>query len=300
MPAPVPVLAPVSREAPKGSEAPKGGEALGDGEPVRGPAMPDRDRLEDAFAAALLDPGRQRPQGVKGPGAKRADKRFDVYRNNVVSSLVGVLADIYPAVHRIVGDGFFRAMARLHVDEEPPRSRLMHEYGAGFPAFLERFEPARAMPYLPDVARIERAWLDAYHAADAGLLDAQALSEVPPEELAETRFIAHPAMRVLRSAHAANTIFAANRAQGDVGPIDASLPEDTLITRPRYEVDARALPPGAAAFLSALRDGVPLGEAAALGAADAEARGGAFDLPANIGGMIASGAFTGLRRPDAP
>ena len=36
-----------------------------------------------------------------------------------------------------------------------------------FPNFLETFEPAQRAPFLPDVARIEWAWRQAYHAADA-------------------------------------------------------------------------------------------------------------------------------------
>jgi hypothetical protein len=34
------------------------------------------------------------------------------------------------------------------------------------------------MPWLADTARIERAWLDAYHAADLPVLAAEALAEI--------------------------------------------------------------------------------------------------------------------------
>lgn len=43
-----------------------------------------------------------------------------------------------------------------------------------FPDFIERYEHAQSMPWLADVARIERAWLDAYHAADTEALSAEA------------------------------------------------------------------------------------------------------------------------------
>ena len=58
-------------------------------------------------------------------------------------------------------------MARFHVRATPPTSPLLFEYGRDFPDFIERYEHAQSMPWLADVARIERAWLDAYHAADA-------------------------------------------------------------------------------------------------------------------------------------
>ena len=90
-----------------------------------------------------------------------------MYRNNVTVSLIDALAAVYPAVQRITGVDFFRAMARFHVRATPPTSPLLFEYGRDFPAFIEGYEYAQAMPWLADTARIERAWLDAYHAADA-------------------------------------------------------------------------------------------------------------------------------------
>lgn len=244
-----------------------------------------------AFSPALLDPERPAPGCVAGPNGKAAAKRFNVHRNNVTVSLIRALADIYPATQRIVGVESFRAMARIHVREKPPRSPLLFEYGRGFPDFIERFEPARPMPWLADVARIERAWLDAYHAADTGPLTAQALAAIPPERLAETTFTPHPAAQILRSRFPAVTIFAANRSQDEVGRIETAEPEDALVTRPELEVTVRRLPPGGAAFLAALLDGAPL--AAAAGAAVEETA--AFDLPANIGGMLEAGVFVAAK-----
>src|SRR5437016_589642 len=110
-----------------------------------------------AFAPALLDPARLAPQIVTGPNGKGPGKRYDVYRNNVTVSLIDALAAIYPAVQRITGTGFFRAMARFHVRGTPPSSPLLFEYGRDFPAFIEGYEYAQDMPWLGDTARIERA-----------------------------------------------------------------------------------------------------------------------------------------------
>ena len=75
-------------------------------------------------------------------------------------------------------------MARFHVRATPPTSPLLFEYGRDFPAFIEAYEYAQAMPWLADVARIERAWLDAYHAADAAPISAETLAAIPPTRLA--------------------------------------------------------------------------------------------------------------------
>src|ERR1700677_322310 len=217
-----------------------------------------------AFSPALLHPQSETPAIVAGPCHKAAVKRYNVYRNNVTVSLIDALAAIFPATQRITGVEFFRAMARFHFRVTPPTSPLLFEYGRDFPAFIETYEYAGAMPWLADTARIERAWLDAYHAADAEPLSAGALGSFPAEHLADLSFIAHPATRIVRSRFSAVTIFAANRDDAPVGRIDASVPEAALITRPDLDVAVRHLPAGSAVFLASLIARRPLGEAAAL------------------------------------
>ncbi|YBV94507.1 DNA-binding domain-containing protein (plasmid) [Phyllobacteriaceae bacterium JZ32] len=240
------------------------------------------------FSPALLHPERAAPAAIRGPNGKAANKRYNVYRNNVTVSLIDALAAVFPATQRITGVDFFRAMGRFHVRATPPTSPLLFEYGREFPDFIGRYEYARQMPWLADVARIERAWLDAYHAADAEPLRPEALAAVPPERLADAVLVPHPATHILRSRFPAATIFAANRSDGPVGPIEATGPEDTLVTRPGLEVIVRRLPPGGAIFLAHLIEGRPLGMAAAAALEESSQ----FDLPANLAGMIGAGVFT--------
>src|ERR1700744_2945988 len=100
------------------------------------------------FATVLLDPSCETPEIVTGPAGKGAVKRYNVYRNNVTVSLIDALAQIYPAVQRITGPDFFRAMARFHVRAPPPTSPLLFEYGRAFPSFIESYEYAQAMLWL--------------------------------------------------------------------------------------------------------------------------------------------------------
>ncbi len=248
-----------------------------------------------AFAAALIDPERETPTIVAGPAGKGAVKRYNVYRNNVMVSLIDALAAVYPAVQRITGVDFFRAMARFHIRATPPTSPLLFEYGRDFPAFIAQYEHARSMPWLADTARLERAWLGAYHAEDAPPLSPEALGSVPLERLAVLVFTAHPATRIVRSPFSVATIFAANRGEGPVGRIDASVAEDALVARPDLDVVVRHLPPGGAVFLTSLMSGQSLGEAAA----SALQASPTFDIAANIAGMIEAGAFTAIAFGDA-
>lgn len=260
------------------------------------PNRPAPETGHHSFGAALLDADLPIPSGVVGPRGKAARKRFAVYRNNVTVGLVNALADIFPAVSRLVGEGFFRHMVRVYIAAEPPKSALLFEYGKGFAAFLEDFEPVAKLPYLPDVARLERAWLDAFHAADAKPLEPSVLAAIPPEYLGNLLFAPHPATRIIDSSFAAVSIFSASRANSALDQIKPLTPEAGLITRPADEVHVRILPAGAASFFKSLIAGRPLGEAAQ----EILDQHPDFDLPSAIQAMLESGAFIDCRLWNQP
>jgi hypothetical protein len=156
--------------------------------------------MNTAFAAALLDPALPCPGRLRAWNGSDATRRFSVHRNNVVGSLVDALADTFPVVQALVGTEFFGAMAAGFVRAQPPRSPLMHRYGGELPAFIEGFAPARSLPYLSDVARLEFARVQACHAADAQPLTAELAGAVLASgvDLAALRPVLHPALRWLR------------------------------------------------------------------------------------------------------
>ena len=62
--------------------------------------------LQAAFAAALVDPGLPAPQGLRRQVRLPQSRRFDVYRNNMMVSLIKALESAFPAVRRLVGSDF--------------------------------------------------------------------------------------------------------------------------------------------------------------------------------------------------
>ncbi len=250
--------------------------------------MPLAER-QSGFAAAVLDAGAPIPPGLVGPDGNPSARRFAVYRNNVIVGLSESMRITFPAVEKIVGEEFFMAMARAYVVAEPPRSPMLLEYGGGFPDFVERFPPAATLPYLADVARIECAWKEAFHAPEAAPLPAAALAAIPQERLAELRLRLHPSLRIVSSRYPALTIWRMNVEGGVPAPVDLNAGgEDALVVRPAANVEVRFVPPGGAVFIRRLGEGAPLGEAAndALAAADD------FDLSASLAGLISAGAFS--------
>ncbi|HEX4051691.1 MAG TPA: DNA-binding domain-containing protein [Steroidobacteraceae bacterium] len=260
---------------------------------LEGLRLADRQR---AFAGAVLDAALPVPAGVVDPHGRACPKRFGVYRNNVIAGLIEALQESFPALCRLVGEQYFRAMARLYAISRPPRSAVLLEYGAGFPAFIAGFEPTAALPYLAEVARIERAWLEAYHAAEAPPLDPIALAAVASECVGELRFTLHPSLRVVRCRYPALTIWRMNVADGVPGAVDLSAGgEDVLLVRPAADVEVRALPDGGARLLAALGRGRLLAEAVRI----ALPRCSPQDLALHLAGLLRSGAFTSFHHPHA-
>ncbi|MGV1838211.1 putative DNA-binding domain-containing protein [Rhizobium rhizogenes] len=243
------------------------------------------------FAAALLDTDRAVPEGLTAWTSPRPERRFGVYRNNIVAALIGALASRFPVAENIVGKDFFAAMAHEFVRLHPPRSPLLLAYGDDFADFVETFEPARDIDYLPDVIRLEAARGKAYHAGDAAPLDPVLLAAIEPERLASLVFVLHPSASILRSPFPMVTIWAMNAGEMELRPIDNWSGEDALVVRPEMTVEIHRLPAGGAVFLEVLAGRADL--ATAVEAAIATAPD--FDLSANLAGALAAGAFTTIR-----
>jgi hypothetical protein len=247
-----------------------------------------------SFAGALLDPSRPAPAATQRRDGRPVDRRFAVYRNNVAAALIGALEARYPVVRRLVGDDFFRGMAGAFVAGEKPRSPALMLYGEAFPDFVARFPPAGAIPFLADVARLESAWVEAYHAAEAETLGLNALTSIAPGVLETLRLRPHPAARLLRSAYPAASIWAAAQSADERRRPEVWAAEEALVTRPDADVFVRVLPPGGFAFAAALFSGASLGEAATIAIADD------FDPGAHLIGLIEAGAFQSVISKEFP
>ncbi|SLN73257.1 HvfC/BufC N-terminal domain-containing protein [Oceanibacterium hippocampi] len=246
--------------------------------------------IQASFAAALADPERPAPPALRA-GAETADStRFDIYRNNIMVGLIEGLERNFPVVRRLVGDAFFRHAARTYARHNPPRSPVLLLYGRGFGDFLDQFEAARSVPYLGDVARLEWARLDAYHAADADPLAIDRLAAVAAPDLDGLRLTLHPSLHLLGSRFPVGSIWAATSGADPATAVDMARGEDVAVLRPGPTVELRILPAAGRTFIEGLAAGRSLG-AAARAAAEAHAD---FDLSSHLSGLFGLGAVIAL------
>jgi Putative DNA-binding domain len=243
--------------------------------------------LQQSFAAAVLGLPAELP--IRAATAARAESGLAVYRNNVMSGLIKVVAARFPVVRRLMGEDPFRESIRRFVAAEPPRSPLLLDYGDGFPQFLRRLGDEACIGHIADIADLEIARGKAYHAADAAPLPPRAFAAIPAERLAGLRLSLHPSVSLLQSRFPIVSVWHANQEAGDVASWQWR-PEAALIARPMLEVEVWNLPPGGFEFLTALWHGATMAEAAEAATHAAPD----FDLAANLSVLIQANIVTGF------
>ena len=219
---------------------------------------------QTAFAHALLNPELACPSGLTTWNGSDPEIRFAVYRNNVMVSLIDALADTYLVVQTLVGEEFFRAMARVFAQTNPPQSKVMAYYGRDFADFIASFPPAASVPYLADVARLEMARVMAYHAADVAVVQTEALQTAltDREQLSSLRLALHPSVNVIDSTFAILSIWAAHQDEASMPSVDPDIGQFVLVYRTGLDVNALEFATGTGAFVSALLAGKTLLDAA--------------------------------------
>jgi len=107
-----------------------------------------------------------------------AAERLDIYFNNTLFALTDVLASIYPVIEKIVGEQFFKTIARYYIPKYPQPVGNRHMFGGNLSVFLKDFEPAKEITYLEDIAKLEWAYFQASIVDDAESLSFEKLSEL--------------------------------------------------------------------------------------------------------------------------
>jgi len=198
--------------------------------------------------------------------------RLAVHVNHFRASLTDALRGAYPAVAKLVGDGFFSYATAQFVARHPPQLPFVAEYGEAFPAFLEALPQHERLAYLGDLARLEWAM---HRASIAPRPDAPDIADLPPNGWAEWRLQFEPHVGLIASDWPVVSLWRFARSEpGDSFDLARRDAERALVFRDESDVRCRILSPAAFAFFAAF------GTARSLGAANAAAIGFDADFDA--------------------
>lgn len=237
--------------------------------------MSDLAALQSRFAAGLLTAGDAPTDLFRDPGAAdphRLARRFALYRGNLTANWDKALASAYPVLKRLVGEEFFRALAREYGRATPLVDGDLNRFGGRLADFLDGFPPVADYPYMPDLARLEWALHRAHWGADTPALDLMEVARLDAERLDALRLRLRELCTLLRSPWAVFAIWQAHQLVHEsqaspAWPTDLAQPSWCLVCRPRWRAEVLPLSPGGFAALHAVADGAPLGAALEAGAA---------------------------------
>lgn len=219
-----------------------------------------------AFYNALRDANAPLPDDLLTWNGSDPVPRFSIYRNNVMASLIEALADTYPVTQLLVGEAFFQAMAKIYIEQSPPTSPILANYGDSFPQFIADFPPASSVVYLADLAQLELYYVQTYHAADCdkSLYANLEMALIDTDSLPNLHADLHPSVKTFSSPYAIASIWAAHQGIEHLECIDPNHAEHILIIRPFLEVNVLLIDEGAARFIAYLQQGISLGSALEL------------------------------------
>ncbi|WP_417451585.1 putative DNA-binding domain-containing protein [Kordiimonas sp.] len=205
--------------------------------------------MNRAFAVALIDTATAAPSDIINVG-----NRFNIYRNNHLTGLIGALSAKFPVTSQLVGTEYFEAVAHQYVIETPPDSPLLDLYGADFPDFLEKIAPPNSPPYLSGVASLEWARCTAPLVAHQPAIKLASREDL--EAAIKLPFQLTPGATLIRSPYPVGTIWEYHQAEL-LEPISRWTSEVVAVWWSGGSLRQKTIPADAAPILTRLAGGIP-------------------------------------------
>jgi hypothetical protein len=225
--------------------------------------MVDLKTLQNDFSEALFSQANDSLiQSIHNDGLS-AEARLQVHKNNMTITLTEALASIYLVLHKLVGEDFFKHMARAYLTQHPPTSGALLFFGGDFADFIASFKPAASLSYLPDVARLEWSRHQVFNGPDCEPLAIQSLNKLNQTQMGSVCFKVNPNHRIIKSFYPLLKIWQANQDGADDNEvIDInSGAQNILIARGGFDVWLLNLSETEVDFFEALKAGHALNDA---------------------------------------
>jgi hypothetical protein len=217
---------------------------------------------------------------------RTAARRLQVHLNQTRLSLVAALAATFRTVEAVVGQEYFASLARQFVAETALEGPVLSAYGERFDRFISDSQELHGLAYLADVARLDWALNEAFHAPAEAPLTAADLTALPVTCLAELPIRLPMGSSLIESDYPLDLIWQASQPGTPVESVDlAAGPSRLLVFRRPGDAAFAVLSSGEAAFIKGLSRQKKLATAARYaGCVDRD-----FDLATTFGAMLGLG-----------
>jgi hypothetical protein len=224
--------------------------------------MSKLEELQKKMFSALIEDEYIDTTIFKKNASLSSEQGLSIYRNSLNTTLLNALREVYPVCNKLTGDNFFNAMAMIYIKKTPSHSKNIGHYGGTFPHFIADFPHTKSLPYLSDVAHLEWAWHKALHAKNTTPFYPETLMELSEEDHAYLVFHLPPSAILITSDYPINDIWQVNQKEYEDEPtVDLDKGGvKLLVWRQNMDMHLDVLQENEWALLSALQQGVPMGE----------------------------------------
>src|SRR5215472_13144893 len=136
---------------------------------------------------------------VDGDERLSAEARVDVYADMYFYRLLEALKEDYPATLAVLGEANFHNLITAYLIEHRPSEPSLRGAGKFVPDFLRRHPLRAQVPFVADLAMLERAITDVFCAADATPLEVSEMNALEPELWGAVKMRRIAASAVLRA-----------------------------------------------------------------------------------------------------
>jgi len=181
--------------------------------------------------------------------------RLGIYANTSRVNFVESMRTSFPAVLRLVGDGYFRQCVLQYREQCPSRSGDLQQTGIAFSKFLALLHANDEFRYLGDVACLEWCWQETLTAAEHPSFRLEKLAAIDPSAYGQMRFLLHPSLRLFSSEFPCRRIWESNLTDAaDLAPINLQYGAERLaIVRVAGRIRVHDLSIGEYTFLESVQ-----------------------------------------------
>jgi hypothetical protein len=192
---------------------------------------------------------------IAGNQRLSARDRLSIYANSYFYRLLDIFKEDFPCINNVLGEVNFHNLITGYLIEYPPSEPSVLYASRDLPHYLAAIcgradELAVHVPFLADLARLERACVEVFHGADAEALEQTSLHGLAPESWPALRMRLHPAAQIFDIEWRVDALMTAIKEGRDWEPPERAA-VTILVWRKQWGVHYRPLEPGERAALKA-------------------------------------------------
>lgn len=199
------------------------------------------------------------------------EQQIAIYQNNARGALQACLKQIFPMCCKILGENYFKQIAKAYIYEKPSTEYDLNHYGDLFSDFIEKtclIRPELSeYSYLKDLAQLEWYYHDVYYVENSSAFDFQAFASLTPEQQNNCRFVLAPCVRFLSSSFPVFSIWETNLQNRPEALVEQSA-QSLCIYRENNQIKTCLISPEIYDLLKLINSAAPLHEFAANNQSD--------------------------------